>query len=923
MKHLAIGLAALVAAAAPAAAQTGGTLAGRVRDAVALTPLGDARVEVLGAQRVGTTDTGGVFRIRDVRAGWQRVRVLHLGYRPTLRDSVLVRAGETVTLDILLQPAREVDTLAAIDIVTRPDVVLDPLVTEARQLVTAADLRALPVSSLEEALALSAGAVGESYRGGRIGQQSFILDGLGVKNQLDASTGGLGVRLPADLLTEAALVTNGFSARYGQAVSGMVNVVTKDGADRLTGRVAYESDRLAPASWDYGLDRLVLAAEGPLPAGIRFVVAADATGRLDFEPVNAPAPEDPLDPRGQRPNLLPHNRGETWDLAGKLRIPVGTRNTLRLFGLGSLEQRQLFDPALKYDAAFAPARRVTGRLASAHWQYAAGSGPSSSFIADLRVASFRREFIRGQLAADPEPRFGALTLGRMRFHGEDVARARDTAAAAAGIAGYAVPEHSSATPWGVPALFLTGGGRGGLAWNRFGETRAQLDLSLGGADADLLVGGEVVRQRVETFQRAAPALPVGDSIPPATASDFAPLSLAGYGEAQFRWSDLGFTVGLRFDRFDPRTTIGGRQTRPRQALSPRIAVSTVLRGATFVASWGRFAQAPDFQYLVDAAFDDTVRTGRFRVGNPALGYETSTQYEFSLRARPRPHLAVRVNAFMRRLEGLVASVPFGLDPDSSIFGNTDFGTVRGVEVLFERELTESWGLRVNYTLQFAEATATDAFQLLRRIRINPAGDTVFPAQVEFPLDYDRRHGITAIVQGRIRESAPRIFGVAALGGFEAAALVRFASGLPYSRTNLAGDTLLALPNSFRLPTQLTLDLLLRRPIARLGARGSVYLDVRNALNRRNLVSVRRDTGTPGLQGMALDSATQRLYQAHPEPVPYESPRYRSWADLDGNGLIEGAGELVPLFRAAARDYGQPLFAYGAPRLVRLGVEVIF
>src|SRR5437762_12389567 len=39
------------------------------------------------------------------------------------------------------------------------------------------------------AVALSAGAVGESYRGGRLGEQAFVLDGLGVKNQVDASTG--------------------------------------------------------------------------------------------------------------------------------------------------------------------------------------------------------------------------------------------------------------------------------------------------------------------------------------------------------------------------------------------------------------------------------------------------------------------------------------------------------------------------------------------------------------------------------------------------------------------------------------------------------------------------------------------------------------------------------------------------------------
>ena len=61
----------------------------------------------------------------------------------------------------------------------------------------------------------------------------------------------------------------------------------------------------------------------------------------------------------------------------------------------------------------------------------------------------------------------------------------------------------------------------------------------------------------------------------------------------------------------------------------------------------------------------------------------------------------------------------------------------------------------------------------------------------------------------------------------------------------------------------------------------------------------------------------------PEAIPYESPRYRAWADLDHNGYVDGPAELMPLYLAAARDYTQPIFAYGPPRLVRLGVELVF
>ncbi len=345
----------------------------------------------------------------------------------------------------------------------------------------------------------------------------------------------------------------------------------------------------------------------------------------------------------------------------------------------------------------------------------------------------------------------------------------------------------------------------------------------------------------------------------------------------------------------------------------------MLKGATVVVSWGRFSQAPDFQYLVDAAFDDTLRTGRFRRGNPNLGFEQATQYEFSVRARPTANTSVRVNVFNKLLDGLVASVPLGVEADSTIFGNLDFGNVKGAEVIFDRPLVDFWGVRLGYTLQSATGTATNAFDLVRRIRIGPTGDTINPTRVEFPLDYDRRHSVTVIGQGRVPDSiGPRPF-----RGFEAAAIVRFSSGLPFTMTNLTGDTLIGLPNSHRLPPLLTVDMLLRRPL-RVGRwRGSVYLDARNLLNRRNVEAVRRDTGEPGLGPQQIDSLAEHAYQAHPEAIPYESPRYRAFADVDGNGLIEGHSELFPLFLAAARDYTQPLFAYGPPRQLRLGVEFVF
>jgi hypothetical protein len=913
----------LAGTAAPAAAQTSGALAGRVRDAVSGRGVADAVVLIEDGRRGATTDTAGVYRIREVRSGWYRVTVRAIGYRPVGRDSVLVRSGETTRLDIALtQAAVQLDSLVA----EAPfDPVLDPFVTQTEQTITALEIRQLPVSSVEEAVALSAGAVGESYRGGRLGQESFIIDGLGVKNQLDASTGSLGIRIPPDALTEVSLVTNGFSARYGQALSGLVNVVTRDGGDRWSGRVAYESDRLFSGGADLGLDRAVVQADGPVLGGVRALVAVDVNARLDADPVNAPRPEDARDPRFERPGLLPHNSGEQYSAIGKLTIPFGTSQTLRVFGMRSIDQRMLYDPIYKYDVSFAPARRLTGTLLSGHLQHASRPEARLPLVADLRVGWFERDFVRGALTEQPDFALGAFTGDRFRFVGEDLARAQDTVAAAAPLDGFPRPDYSWNTPWGVPAFFMMSGGRGELAWNHFRELRTQLDVNLGvGRQADLFVGGEVVRQQVETFQRVLAYLPAGDTVPPPTASTFDPLAAALYAELQFRISDLAFTGGLRYDRFDTRADLEDTPSEAQQQLNPRIGVSTVLKGATVVASVGSFSQAPDYQYLIDAAFDDTTRTGRFRQGNPNLGFERSWQYELSVRGRLQPLVSLRVGAYVKRLEGLVSSAPLGTDPDSTIFGSSGTGSVKGGEVIFEREVSGGWGAKIGYTLQQALASSTSAFLLRRLAEIDPVtGDTIYPAHVEFPLDYDRRHSLTVILRGQVADSAgPRLFGARPLAGFEAALIGRYASGLPFTRRGEAPDTL-GVPNDARLPAQTTFDLLLRRPISLGWARGSVYFDARNLLNTRNTVAVRRDTGTPDAEETTIEAMAEAAYAANSEPIPYESPRYRPEADINGDGLIAGRAELFPMFLAAARDFTQPLFSYGPPRQMRLGLEFLF
>jgi len=142
-------------------AQTSGAISGAVRDAGTSRPIALARVDVDEGGNFATTDTSGGYRIRGVQVGWHRMTVRFIGYRGEIRDSVLVRSGATTIVDFSLASA---PTVLEPIIVRAVDSVLDPFATASSQRITAADLRQLPVSSLDEALALSAGAVGARTR---------------------------------------------------------------------------------------------------------------------------------------------------------------------------------------------------------------------------------------------------------------------------------------------------------------------------------------------------------------------------------------------------------------------------------------------------------------------------------------------------------------------------------------------------------------------------------------------------------------------------------------------------------------------------------------------------------------------------------------------------------------------------------------
>ena len=144
-------------------------------------------------------------------------------------------------------------------------------------------------------------------------------------------------------------------------------------------------------------------------------------------------------------------------------------------------------------------------------------------------------------------------------------------------------------------------------------------------------------------------------------------------------------------------------------------------------------------------------------------------------------------------------------------------------------------------------------------------DTIPAGRAQFPLDYDRRLALTGEINGDLNANlGPTIFGVRPLGGLQFGLVGRYQSGLPYSKTNVAGDSIIGQINAERLPSQYDMDILLRRPLTLGRAHGSIYLDIRNLLSTVNEISVRRDTGSPFASDTVINAMATAAYNREPE-----------------------------------------------------------
>ncbi len=211
-----------------------GKITGKVLDAETGEPLIGATVGIQGSTKGAVVDVEGNYLMLNVAPGTYTLEARYIGYATLTVQEVIVRTDLTTEQDFDLQP-ESFEGEEIVVVAKRQPVVKDVTSSESR--VSSEEIEKLPVQEVSDVIGLQAGVSvnndgGIHIRGGRTSEVSYVVDGIRVTDDYDRSNG---VRIENESVQELQVISGSFNAEHGQALSGIVNVVTKSGGNKFDG----------------------------------------------------------------------------------------------------------------------------------------------------------------------------------------------------------------------------------------------------------------------------------------------------------------------------------------------------------------------------------------------------------------------------------------------------------------------------------------------------------------------------------------------------------------------------------------------------------------------------------------------------------------------------------------------------------------
>lgn len=737
-------------------AGTTGKIAGRVIDGETKKGLPGANIVILNTNLGASTDLDGNYYIINIPPGVYDVEVSYIGYVTIKKKNVRVSVDRTTWLNFELQPS--LMQTEAVEVVAEKEGIIRDL-TSTTQRVEGNQIKDMPVENISDILKLQAGVTqdpggGIHLRGGRSDEIQYYVDGIAVSSPFG---NGLAVPVQNNVIQEMEVISGTFNAEYGQAMSGIVNIVTKEGGDKTDlSFSAYSGDFLTthndvfmhiddidPLSQKY----VEGALSGPIPLfnkRIHYFISGrfrDEENWLYGKRIHMPSDTadftspDPENWRVQKTGdgkIIPMNPSREVSYQAKITFKPFASLKMSYNILGNRSRWKNYDHHNKYNPEYIPthySKGLTNLFVLTHTI-------SASTFQEFRVSYYWDKYER-HCRKDPfDP-----------FYDKGIHKKND------------VPQD----------VFAVGGVDAGFEYRKNLTTAIKYDIVSQVNKYHLFKIGVEYRQHdlkdewfvVRKDEGTNWQLQIDDL------SSFAhnyyhkkPLEMAAYIQDKIEIQDMVVNAGVRFDYFDPNSKVPVNMTDPankrgapekyayrdatvKTQISPRFGLAFPIsnKGNIHVA-YGHFFQIPDMGRLYENPEFEVI--GRFEsfIGNADLEPQRTTMYEIGLQQQLIENLIMNVTCYykdIRNLAGTKLYKTFEQD-EYGQYANNDYGNVWGVTFSLDLRKMGMISANLDYTYQIAEGNGSDPKQAFYDARNRDES-----AKTLIPLDWDQRHVLNAIV----------------------------------------------------------------------------------------------------------------------------------------------------------------------------------
>jgi len=881
----------------PAAPVTGptGKITGKVIEKG--NPIPYANVKILGGPRLGAlTDENGAFSIPGVPVGTWQIQAEPIGYDKQVQ-SITVNAGQTATVTFTVGETKVVKQIEEIEV--RAEKRIDTKSSTTKQTITAEKLKELPVDNLREAIGTKAGVVAMGgdlhFRGGRADEVKFQFDGVEVSDPLT----GRGANIATLAVAGTDVLSGGFDAEYGNALSGVVNVSTKEGTDRFGGDVRWDTDRYGDPTKTYdNFDRFTFGFGGPTPIkNLTYFATYEGTFSDTYLKSSMTKPSytilDFLQFGNRQSNTVNTNLKFAYRLNSKNKVTFETVNNRDIFTpYNHMWSREGF-VKVTYDTAQGTGA-VTPRYGT--WSFTKEDSTFMPMNMPDHVPTTDNKY----------QQFTAVWTNQISDKSVLATRLSNLSFNTHTSVGHLQPwEYDTQTPF-----FWNGNISPGTENNLYYATHGDFPVWAENATSTselksdfstrkwknhtVKTGIDAKYNMVRNLTINGPNLEA-NGLPGQSRSDFLNYNPEGAAYLQDRWEFEGLVlnIGLRYDMFTPGLQISDADLtsgkRYKQQVSPRLGIAYPISDKDVLSfHYGWTYQTPSRAVIFqNREINASVNTR----GNPDLEPETNISYQAGVQHLFSRDVSGQFSVFFKDIYGLI-TVRQERDQYGNlvnVFFNGDYASARGFEASISKSFSHKFSAEINYSYQLATGVASDPQAALQFFN----GGQLYLPIAEQPLDWDQRN--TLSLQAVVRDPGK--------WGFRM--LWSYGSGLPFTptfRNDRKPDP--NLDNSRRQPSTSTLTVDGDKYYKIWGQNVTLFFDARNILNSTTILSLTQNS----FPNNNVDRAGGSDYLIYYTETGRAGGAYLQ--DINGDNV----DDWVPVHDPRVFDEG---------RHVRLGVSVSF